>query len=102
MISGDLKYDHGRNKTVSGVPEPRNPRKPSFTGRGESGGAEPLSKGRGQDNKANRGETAKGRGHGGVNTRPFTRYPLVTLGGYKLLPLVRESYAARGIQHTYA
>ena len=22
MISGDLKYDHGRNKAVSAVPEP--------------------------------------------------------------------------------
>jgi hypothetical protein len=23
MISGDLKYDHGRNKAVSGVPSPK-------------------------------------------------------------------------------
>ena len=46
------------------------------------------------------GEIAEERGQGGVATRPFACYPLATLGGYKLLPLLRKSYATRGIRHS--
>ncbi len=86
MISGDLKYDHGRNNTVSERSELKT-REIILYDTWGSDGVKRLQEGRVRGHKAKRGGIAKGCGQGIVAARAFTRHPFITPGGLQIPPL---------------